>query len=103
MAEISDRHDMYGVPICPGDLLKSFHFTDRRRKRHYLYHVAVKHGDHLMMIPTQDMEPSLANHGGRCLLSNDLACSVEVIAGHGPGDILSYEDRPKWRKETSNG
>jgi len=34
-----DLCDIHGVPICVGDLLKSFHFTHRVRKRKcYLYH-----------------------------------------------------------------
>lgn len=98
MAEISNRYDMHGVPICPGDLLKSPHYTDRRRKRHYLYHVVIKKGDHLMMAPARDLEPSCANQGGRCWLSDDLAALAEVIAGYGPRDYLSYEDRPKRAK-----
>lgn len=34
-------YDRKGVPIHPGDLIRSFHFIGARRKRYYLYHVAV--------------------------------------------------------------
>lgn len=34
-------HDSNGVPIYPGDLLRTFHFTGPRRRKWYLYHVAV--------------------------------------------------------------
>ncbi len=85
-------HDMNGVPIYPGDLLRTFHFTGARRKRHWLYHVAVNEiGGRLRMVPTSHLaDPS---GGGACLMSDAMARECEIISGHGPGDILSFEDR----------
>ena len=34
MAKLYDKH---GIPIERGDVLKVFHFTGARRKRHYMY------------------------------------------------------------------
>ncbi len=34
-------HDSKGIPIYPGDLLRSFHFRGQRRRIFYLYHVAI--------------------------------------------------------------
>lgn len=88
-------HDMKGVPIYPGDLLRSFHFVGMRRKVHFLYHVAVADGAGMRMVPTCHLEPTKRAGGGETALSKGMAAACEVIHGHGPGDILSFEDRPR--------
>lgn len=35
--------DKNGRCIEPGDVLKVFHFIDARRKRHYMYHQAMRY------------------------------------------------------------
>lgn len=95
MKQPGECHDSRGVPIYPGDLLKSYHFTGARRKRYYLYHVAVYENGGLFMVPVSDLEPTKANQGGKCLLSDELAANAEVIHGYGPGDCLDYTDRPR--------
>lgn len=99
-----ELHDMRGVPIYPGDLLRSFHFKERSGRTHYLYHTAVyafdkdgKHG-HMRIVPTSHLEPSKVSGGGDCLLSEDLAATCRVISGCGPGDCLDYADRPRKRR-----
>jgi hypothetical protein len=88
--------DKRGVPIYPGDLLKSFHFQGARwRKKYYLYHTAVYENEAMWMVPTSHLEPTKVKGGGKCLLSDDLAGEAEVIAGCGPEDFLDYTDRPK--------
>lgn len=97
--------DSCGVPIYPGDLIRLFHFRDRRRRKYYLYHVAVHNKEHDVMelIPACHLEPSKAKSGGRCWMSQDLldGAQAEVISGHGPGDTLDFTDRKK-RKVGSN-
>jgi hypothetical protein len=88
-------HDKKGVPIYPGDLLKSDHFIGARRKRYYLYHVACLEDGYLFMVPTARLDQSRKRPGGKCLLSQDIADTAVVIDGTGPGDILDHEDRPK--------
>ena len=88
--EVYDRN---GVPIHPGDLLRTPHFRDRRRRQHYLYHTAVYHDDGTCR--AMRMVPTLVGRGGNCLLSQQIADALEVIAGHGPGECLCYTDRPK--------
>ena len=97
-------HDKNGVPIYPGDLIKSFHFTDRNRKRWYLYHVAVWNAEteNMEMVPTSHLEPSKVDGGGRCWLQQDYMGDAEVISGHGPGDYIDYTDRPKQAKRPSH-
>lgn len=94
-------YDRKGYPIHEGDLLKSFHFIGARRKRYWLYHVVVRDEqyDCLVMVPTQWLAGKGFQTGGRCWLSQDLADDAEIISGHGPGDCLSYEDRPRRKPE----
>lgn len=45
--------DKYGIEIEPGDVLKVFHFVGARRKKHYMYKLAVSwngklYGAHLI-------------------------------------------------------
>ena len=97
MKQPGECFDMHGVPIYPGDLLKSYHFTGRRRRKWHLYHVAVMVDGALRMVPTSYLEPSLASGSELpgCLLSDDLANAAEVIHGHGPGDCLDFTDRKR--------
>ncbi len=91
--------DNTGREIRPGDLLKTYHFTGARKKRYWLYHtvvvVWVKQNPYFRMVPTQQLEPTLIDSGGACALTPDLASNAEIIAGHGPGDCLGYEDRKR--------
>ena len=91
----SPYHDRRGVPICAGDLIKTPHFTDTRRKRHYLYHVAVFEAGSWFMVPADWLAPSKKRDGGRCALSQRIVEASEVIHGNGPGDYLDYLDRPR--------
>lgn len=85
--------------ICPGDLLRSFHFTGARRKKYYLYHVAVLNRDYqretLEAVPVCSLEPTKRNQGGKCWLTQDVATNMEIIYGSGPGKLLGFDDRPK--------
>ena len=98
-----ELYDRRGTPIHPGDLLRTPHFRDRRRRQHYLYHtVVVVDGGAcraMRMVPTSELEPTLRDRGGVCLLSQEIADTLEVIAGHGPGDCLCYTDRPRRKAE----
>jgi hypothetical protein len=95
MKQPGELHDMNGIPIYPGDLLKSFHFVGRRRKRHYVYHTAVFKGGAMRMVPTCHLEPTKVSGGGACLMDQALMNHAEVISGHGPGDCLDHTDRKK--------
>lgn len=60
--------DSKGVPILPGDLLRSDHFIGERRKKHYLYHVAVNRDGSMYAVPCCHLEPTLSRSGGECLI-----------------------------------
>jgi hypothetical protein len=94
MKQPGDLHDTNGVPVYPGDLLKSYHFTGRRNKRYFLYHTAVYRDGAMYMVPTCHLEPTKLSGGGSCMLTQELLLESEIIAGHGPGD-MHYEDRAK--------
>jgi len=89
--------DKHGIPIYPGDLLKTFHYRGRRRKRNYLYHVAVMDTEAggMRMIPTKWLEPSKPHDGGSPLLSDDLAGDAEIIAGGKVGEWVCFDERPR--------
>jgi hypothetical protein len=99
--------DCNGVPIYPGDLLRTPHFRDSRRRMHYLYHVAVQIDVEgtpaLRMIPASHLEPTKRAGGGACLLTRDMAAQCEVISGAGPGDVLCFRDRRKAVKAAGGG
>lgn len=59
--------DKNGVRIEPGDVLKLFHFTDRKRKRHYMYKRAILRDGELYI-------EHLSSEGGFhpiCLIARD--------------------------------
>lgn len=94
-------HDAKGIPIHPGDLLRSFHFRGARRKVYYLYHVVTRREDgSLWAVPTSELEPTLRNRGGTYRLTQEsLLRDTIIISGYGPGDIVHFLDRPRVKSE----
>lgn len=90
-------HDSKGYPIYPGDLLRSPHFRGARRKMYFYYHVAVLREDgHMDMAPTCFLEPSMIRDGGgRCQINRERAESATILDGSGPGELLSFDERPR--------
>jgi hypothetical protein len=100
MKQPGELHDKHGVPIYPGDLIRSFHFRGGPRRRiYYLYHTAAYVDGAMRMVPTMFLEPTKRNRGGECLMSQGLMDEAEVIMGSGPGDCLDCFDRPRVKKE----
>jgi hypothetical protein len=91
--------DKKGVPIYPGDLIRSFHFRGARRKIYYLYHVAVLKNGRMWMVPTCYLDPTIKDTGGRCYLEQNNLLQAEVISGHGPEPYSDHEDRPRRKIE----
>lgn len=93
---MTEMYDKNARQIYAGDLLRSLHFIGARKKRYYLYHVAVtaKHG--LEAVPVCYLEPSkAADGGGRCLITKQCEGMFEIIHGCGPEPYLGFEDRPR--------
>lgn len=95
LKQAGELHDLNGVPIYPGDLLRSYSFTEPRGRKFYLYHTAVLVDGYMRMIPTSHLEPTLVSGGGSCWITQALASNSEVINGHGPGDCLDWTEREK--------
>ena len=95
-----ELHDKRGVPIYPGDLLKTYHFTDGRGRKRWLYHTAVFVEGHMRMVPTCHLQPDRVKGGGECLMTEELAAAAQVISGTGPEGCLDYTDRPRQRLAT---
>lgn len=93
--EGGEAFDRNGRPIYPGDLLKSYHFVDREGRIHHLYHVAVIRDGHLEAVPTCHLQPGMEKEGGRAWIFKSESGRFTIISGFGPGDCLSYEDRPR--------
>ena len=95
MKQPGELVDSRGIPIYPGDLLRSYHFTDRKGRKYYLYHTAVYRDGAMVMVPTCHLEPTRIKGGGSCLMSDEIAATIKVISGYGPGDCLDHIDRPR--------
>ena len=71
-------YDRRGIPIMPGDLLRSIHFKDYRRRWHYLYHVV---NDEMVAVPLAQALGGRANGGdvplARC---PEFAAACDVVA-----------------------
>lgn len=107
MKQPGELHDKRGVPIYPGDLLKSYHFTAARyRKKFYLYHIAAMvKGAMRGLHPTEIKEYPWVHKNGLpgFLMSQELASQCEVIAGYGPKkEYLDFNDRPKVKPQTKD-
>lgn len=87
--------DKNGIPIYPGDLLRTFHFTGPRRRKYYLYHVAIYDAEAaaMRMLPTKWLEPTAPRDGGNPLLSDGLAASTEIVEGPSVGDAVLFTER----------
>lgn len=103
-------YDKRGIPIMRGDILKVFHFTGTRRKRHYMYKQCLgfkrvgKNADvpYMMLSHLNFIEDSIARDGpylerpdGRILSDYEIVQSIEA----------DHDDRPRLlkAKEGQNG
>jgi len=106
MTKPGEVYDKNGVPIYPGDLLRTFHFTGPRRRKWYLYHTAIFNQQHQCMegVPTSEIEPSLVGRGGRFWLHQEIMDGeqCEVIEGPSIGEHILYTERPRRKKEASD-
>jgi len=103
--------DSQGIPIYPGDLLRTFHFIGSRRRKNYLYHVAVmdREAGALRMVPVFHLDAALRDHadnrGGNPLLSDGLGAEATVIDGQsfrdGDGFLRLWYERPRKAAEAA--
>lgn len=97
---MSER-DANGREIHEGDLLRSRHFRGPRNRMFYLYHVVVRRGDHLWMVPTSHLAgEQYVKGGGECLLKSRHRPTAEIIDGYTNG---WWYDRPRLTAPTEKG
>ena len=72
--EIYDRH---GIPVREADVIRTFHFTGPRRRKYYLYHVAVLRNGRLYGVPAHEL--AVKPDGGTFLLSTDSLVNSEIV------------------------
>ena len=77
-------HDIKGYPIHPGDLVRTYHFTGRRNKIYYLYHVAKKDKHGLRLLPTEWLGLNNEHDGGAYYpKQKDMdSLSAVILSGH---------------------
>lgn len=96
---MSQLFDKRGIPFQRGDVVKVFHFTGARRKRHYMYHQCLGVQEigpnatsyvmfsHLNFIEDRKMQdgpyPELPD--GRCLPDYEIVQSIDC----------KFEERPR--------
>jgi hypothetical protein len=87
--------DKKGRPIVVGDLVRTYHFRDRRWGHQWLYHVICDAGQALLeMRPVEELAIGHSNkHSGRAWLTQDMADTVEIIHGGGQFPQNVYQER----------
>ena len=97
--------DSRGVPIYPGNLLRTYHFRDRNGMNNSLYHTAVCRDGVMWAIPVQELEPTKAGQGGCCLLSDSIASEMRIISDYTMvrSEVMDYKDRPRVKREITSG
>lgn len=94
-------HDKNRVAIHPGDLIRTFHFRDRRRKVYWLYHCVIVRDGAMDMVPVQQLATG-KNDGGSCWVKsladiNGMIAQPEVLSG-----VVFPDDRGKVPMTPSN-
>jgi hypothetical protein len=93
---MTPKLDVKGRPIRPGDLVKSWHYRDRRWGHQWLYHVVCDVGGVLYELwPVEKLNPSSKVDGGRAWLTDDLAKTCEIVQGGGEYPDNFFQERKK--------
>jgi hypothetical protein len=87
-------YDSHGIPILVGDMIRTFHFFGRRRKRHYLYHgVRLREGV-MELVPVH--ECITGEHDGGCCWLKSMCNNVGEMLNE--GEIVVGYPYPEERK-----
>jgi hypothetical protein len=87
--------DLKGRPIRVGDLVRTYHFRDRRWGHQWLYHVVCDVGEKLYECrPVEELAiPYDKHNGGRYWLTEEMASQMEIIHGGGGYPDNIYQER----------
>lgn len=97
---MNQYYDVNRRPIRQGDLLRTPHFRDRRRRQFYLYHVVTLIDGRLWMIPASELDERSRIRGkgtGRTPLNDAQVSVAEIIDGYGEAGCDFWADRPRRR------
>lgn len=102
--ESEELYDKNGYPICPGDVLKVFHFVAAlRRERRYMYKLVIERDGYLYGVsPGEIVKKGLERAHSYRLKWNaetDRLDDTEIVEGYGPGDIVCHRDRPRKKRD----
>ena len=89
-------HDVRGIPICVGDLVRVKHFKHyRRREQMWLYFRVANLGEHFVVRRWNDLNPD--NH--QCLLAHCGLETAEVLTGPDgcmeDGSLMMWNERKR--------
>lgn len=95
--ELAPPCDQHGIPLRPGDLVRTPHFRDRsyHGKRRWLYHVVCAvpaPPGCVQLVPACYLAPTVRDTGGRVYVRPGSCWQGEVIYGAGSEP---YEQRPR--------
>lgn len=99
MPEPEVFRDKHGRQVCAGDVLKVYHFRGGPRgKKYYMYKVVgpAERGG-LAAFCVSELVTKGFDSAHRCRLG--ALGEFEIVQGHGPGDCVSFEDRPRVKQE----
>ncbi len=87
--------DKKGRPIVAGDLVRIYHFRDRRWGHQWLYHVVCDVGQKLLECrPVRELAVPYDKHdSGRFWLTKDMASIVEIVQGGGKFPMNVFQER----------
>ena len=85
--------DSKGRTIVVGDLVRTYHFRDRRWGHQWLYHVVCDVGEPLFELRPVEELAVKNDRGGRAWLTQEMASEVEIIHGGGRYPMNVYQER----------
>lgn len=97
-------YDKKGIPVRPGDLIKVYHFTGARKKKHYMYKFVWEYtiaetgkkvlmGNHLEKGLKTD---GISIHNSYYMTPTGVRSDMEIVQGYNnQGDELDFNDRPR--------
>lgn len=90
----TQQTDINGYPACAGDLIKIYHFTDRRRRKYYTYKLVVLVGELLYAMNVSEIARQW-KRAHKCPLS--YVDKFEIVQGFGTALGTDFRSRPKIR------
>lgn len=92
-------YDKKGIPVREFDVLKMYHFTGARRKKHYMYKWVRKIDEHLVAWHLTD-----GKNNSWFKLDQQLLNDCEIVQGYNcHGSEIDFVDRPRRTEKEAGG